>query len=222
MNHAALCARLMQRRLETGKAIISNGQIVSNYWNDDDDDQEESTKKKKCCRVAIIDIDYHCGNGTASIFYNDPDIFFCSIHCTPDVDYPWNAGYDDQVGAGKGEGATLHIPLSPGSTWEGSYKQALEKAMGAIVKFDASALVVSLGLDTHEGDSVAVNGGGFKLKGKDYFELGMCIGRHIAMAGKHIPCVFVQEGGYKMDTVGYAAADVVGGFAIGASGGHHL
>mmetsp|Transcript_14774 Transcript_14774/g.26830 ORF Transcript_14774/g.26830 Transcript_14774/m.26830 type:complete len:420 (-) Transcript_14774:460-1719(-) len=209
LNNAALCARLLQRCLETGTKIISNGKIVRNYWIDEEQGQ------KKSCRVAIIDIDYHCGNGTASIFYQDPNVFFTSIHCDPNVDYPWNAGHEDQVGSGEGEGTTFHIPLSPGATWEGQYKSALEKAMSAIVDFDAAALVVSLGLDTYEGDSVAVNGGGFQLKGSDYYAMGLCMGKY--MAGKHIPCVFVQEGGYKMDAVGDAAADVVCGFALGAA-----
>ena len=62
-------------------------------------------------------------------------------------------------------------------------------------------------------DSVAVNRAGFKLNGYDYYEMGLLMGR--CMKGKNIPVVFVQEGGYKMDTVGMAAANVVGGFAAG-------
>ncbi|KAL7535909.1 hypothetical protein ACHAXR_006802 [Thalassiosira sp. AJA248-18] len=194
LNNAALCAKLMQQRLDGSNT------------------KRDPTQN---CRVAIIDIDYHCGNGTASIFYQDPGVFFTSIHCDPDIEYPWNAGYEDQIGAGEGEGTTLHIPLVPGTTWEGSYKPALEKAMRAIVEFGAAALVISLGLDTHEGDSVAVNRGGFKLKGSDYYEMGLCMGKYVVGKNK-IPVVVVQEGGYKMDTIGGAAADVLGGFAIGA------
>ena len=88
--------------------------------------------------------------------------------------------------------------------------------MEAIIKFEPQALVVSLGLDTHEGDAVAVNRGGFQLSGRDYYEMGMYIGK--CMIGKNVPCVFVQEGGYKMDVVGDAAADVVGGYAIAVGG----
>ena len=89
--------------------------------------------------------------------------------------------------------------------------------MSAIVQFDPRALVVSLGLDTYDGDNVAVNRGGFKLHGTDYYEMGMFMGKH--MKGRNVPCVFVQEGGYKMDVVGDAAADVVGGYAIGVGDG---
>jgi len=211
LNNAALCARLFQRYLRTGKKIISNGKI--NQEKDSDDKEKATTNN---CRVAILDIDYHCGNGTASIFYEDPTVFFTSIHCDPNIEYPWNAGHADQVGAGKGIGTTLHIPLAPGATWEMQYKAALEKAMSAIVEFDPAAFVVSLGLDTYEGDAVAVNRGGFKLKGGDYYAMGSCMREY--MADMNIPCVFVQEGGYKMDTVGDAAADLVRGFAgVGCS-----
>ncbi|KAL3792882.1 hypothetical protein HJC23_004807 [Cyclotella cryptica] len=219
LNNAALCARLMQWQLETGKCIVGeDGGIVSNYWGrDNDSSSNSSNKKKKKCRVAIIDVDYHCGNGTASIFYSDPSVFFTSIHCDPAIEYPFNQGYADQTGSEEGEGTTLHIPLAPGATWDGAYKEALEKAMKAIVEFDVAGLVVSLGLDTYEGDSVAVNRAGFKLSGNDYYEMGLLMGK--CMMGKNIPTVFVQEGGYKMDVVGVAAAKVVGGYATGAAGG---
>jgi acetoin utilization deacetylase AcuC-like enzyme len=186
LNNAALGARLMQKRL--------------------DDDMSNS-------RVAIIDIDYHCGNGTASIFYRDPNVFFTSIHCDPEIEYPFNAGYEDQIGEGAGKGTTLHIPLAAGATWCENYKPALEKAMNAIMEFNVGGLVVSMGLDTYKGDSVSVSKGGFKLSGDDYYKLGEFMGSY--MKEKFIPTVFVQEGGYKMDVVGEAAADVLGGFSEG-------
>jgi acetoin utilization deacetylase AcuC-like enzyme len=71
-----------------------------------------------------------------------------------------------------------------------------------------------MGLDTYDGDAVAVSQGGFKLSGNDYYEIGKFMGSYVK--DKFIPTVFVQEGGYKMDVVGEAAADVVGGFSAGA------
>ncbi|KAL7428390.1 hypothetical protein ACHAXH_002492 [Discostella pseudostelligera] len=232
LNNAALCARLMQHRIDTGKSInignINGGETIRQYWesttgNLDNMDLQQQPQQTSSCRVAILDVDYHVGNGTASIFYHDPNVFVISIHCDPEIDYPWNSGFADQIGAGAGVGKTLHIPLQQGASWEGegkeggAYKVALDKAMSAIVQFDPHALVVSLGLDTYDGDNVAVNRGGFKLKGTDYYQMGKFMGKF--MKGRNVPCVFVQEGGYKMDVVGDAAADVVGGFAVGVEDG---
>jgi len=97
-------------------------------------------------RVAILDVDYHCGNGTASIFYHDPSVFVASLHCDPDFDYPFNSGFANQTGDGAGLGTTLHIPLAPGTSWENKYKMELDRAMNAILDFGAQACVVSLGL----------------------------------------------------------------------------
>jgi acetoin utilization deacetylase AcuC-like enzyme len=152
----------------------------------------------------------HCGNGTASIFYEDPTVLMISIHCHPDYDYPFHSGFDDEVGAGKGEGTTLHLPLIPGATWKEQYSVALERAMQRIQTFGAEALVISLGLDTHEGDPCAIRRAGFKLRGSDYVELGRTIGKHC----HQLPTLVIQEGGYKMDKVPQAAADVIFGFAF--------
>ncbi len=102
------------------------------------------SKKKFSC--IFVKKDYHCGNGTASIFYQDPSVLVVSIHCDPEWEYPFHSGYADQRGKSKGLGTTLHIPLPPRTTWEVSYKSALEKAMEAIQSHDSQALVVSLGL----------------------------------------------------------------------------
>jgi len=157
----------------------------------------------------LFHVDYHCGNGTASIFYKDPSVLVVSIHCDPDWDYPFHSGFADETGAEEGVGATLHLPLPPGTTWNDGYKQALAMAVDHIVEdFGAEALVVSLGLDTHEGDPCTIRRAGFKLSGDDYWSMGQLIGTNLGP----VPTVFVQEGGYRMDKVGKAAADVVVGF----------
>jgi len=79
--------------------------------------------------------------------------------------------------------------------------------MDSILDFDASAVVISLGLDTYDGDKIALRKAGFHLSGQDYFKMGQCIGEKARM-----PVVFIQEGGYKMDVVGQAVADVLSGF----------
>ena len=99
--------------------------------------------------------------------------------------------------------------MAPQTSWSNGYKQSLERALDHIAEFGTKALVVSLGLDTYEADEVKTPGAGFCLSGKDYHEMGKTIGRKIIHT---TPTVFIQEGGYRMDVVGDAAADVVLGF----------
>lgn len=159
-------------------------------------------------RVAILDLDYHAGNGTAAIFDEDPSVLVISIHCHPDHDYPFHVGFADETGTGAGEGTTLHLPLMPGTTWENAYRDALEQALRAITDFDTQALVVSLGLDTLLKDPCAIRRAGFSLAGDDYVSMG----EMIATLAPRVPTIFIQEGGYRMDKVGDAAADVVTSF----------
>lgn len=167
--------------------------------------------KLNSAKVAILDVDYHCGNGTASIFYQDPSVLVVSIHCDPDFDYPFHSGFADETGAEEGVGATVHLPLPPGTTWSGGYRDALLLALDGIVEdFGAQAVVVSLGLDTHKDDPCTIRRAGFHLSGEDYWNMGQLIGTKL---GSKVPTVFVQEGGYRMDKVGKAAADVVVGFS---------
>ncbi|CAJ1965702.1 unnamed protein product [Cylindrotheca closterium] len=155
-------------------------------------------------KVAVLDVDYHCGNGTASIFYQDPSVLVVSIHCHPDWDYPFHSGFSEETGDAEGEGATLHLPLMPGTNWE-TYGDALQSALTKIQDFGAEALVVSLGLDTYLGDPCAVRRAGFRLEGDDYTSIGMAIG------SSNLPTMVVQEGGYKMDSVPQAATDFLFG-----------
>lgn len=159
--------------------------------------------QKKYGKSAVLDIDYHCGNGTAAIFYDNPDILVVSIHCHPDHDYPFHSGFEDENETAE---ATYHLPLLPGTTWDNAYKEALEKAMARIEQFGAKALVVSMGLDTLDSDPVTLQRAGFHLKGSDYVEMGKLIGSKL---DQNVPCMFVQEGGYEMEKLGMAAADVV-------------
>ena len=101
----------------------------------------------------------------------------------------------------------MHMPLPPKTSWD-KYEEALTVAMDAITTgFGAQGLIVSLGLDTYEGDEVATKRAGFQLSKDDYKKMGALIG-----SKTDVPCVFIQEGGYKMDVVGDAAADVVASF----------
>lgn len=152
-------------------------------------------------RVALLDVDYHHGNGTQDIFWERDDVLFVSIHGTPETEYPYFLGYADERGAGAGAGCTLNLPLSRGTGWDG-YAAALDTALQAIADFGADALVVSLGVDTYEGDPISA----FKL-GQERFPQ---IGARLAALG--LPSVLVQEGGYAVKEIGTNVAGVLGAF----------
>jgi acetoin utilization deacetylase AcuC-like enzyme len=152
-------------------------------------------------RVAVLDIDYHHGNGTQAIFYDRPDVFFASVHGDPHTEYPYYLGYADETGAGAGLGANLNLPL-PRGTGFGRWREALAQALHGIAEFGAQALVVSLGVDTFEGDPIS----GFGLQSPDYLR----VGEDLAAAG--LLTVFVFEGGYAVAEVGVNAVNVLDGF----------
>ncbi|WBY03675.1 histone deacetylase family protein [Ramlibacter tataouinensis] len=152
-------------------------------------------------KVAILDVDYHHGNGTQAIFYERADVFFASVHGDPHTEYPYFLGYADERGAAAGEGCNLNLPLPRGTGFD-RWREALATALQAIAAHGAQALVVSLGLDTFEGDPIA----GFRLRSADYLRVGE------ALAAAGLPTLFVFEGGYAVAEVGVNAANVLEGF----------
>ena len=152
-------------------------------------------------RVAVLDIDYHHGNGTQAIFYHRADVFFSSVHGDPQTEYPFFLGYADEKGSGAGLGCNQNLPLPRGTDFE-TWRSALGAALQGIADFKAEALVVSLGLDTFEGDPIS----GFRLKSDDYLR----VGEDLADAG--LPTVFVFEGGYAVAEVGVNAVNVLEGY----------
>jgi acetoin utilization deacetylase AcuC-like enzyme len=153
-------------------------------------------------RVAVLDVDYHHGNGTQAIFYERADVFFASIHGDPRTEYPFFLGHADECGQGAGLGFNLNLPLPRGSDYA-RWSEALELALEAIAEYGAQALVVSLGVDTFAGDPIS----GFALQSQDYLRMG----ERIAHAG--LPTVLVFEGGYAVDAVGVNVANVLQAFA---------
>jgi len=145
-------------------------------------------------RVAVLDVDFHHGNGTQDIFYNRADVFTVSIHGDPRFAYPHFAGFADETGEGEGLGYNLNLPLPQSITPE-RYHQTLKKSLAAIRKFKPQYLVIALGLDTANADPT----GTWTLKAADFRENGRLIGA----AG--FPTLIVQEGGYRTRTLGVNA-----------------
>ncbi len=158
-------------------------------------------KTNGCKRVAILDVDYHHGNGTQSIFYDRADVLFASIHGDPKTEYPFYLGHADEIGIGAGVGFNLNLPLPAGTT-TADWFAALEQACHRIKTFRADALVVSLGLDTFAQDPISK----FSLQSADFVALGACLKR------LDLPSLFVLEGGYAAAELGINAANVLQGF----------
>jgi acetoin utilization deacetylase AcuC-like enzyme len=142
-------------------------------------------------RVAILDVDYHHGNGTQQIFWRRGDVRYVSIHAHPDRAYPYFLGRDDETGEGDGAGENLNIPLRAGAT-DDEYLVALDRALEAIASAPGGVIVVSLGFDTYGLDPI----GDFALTTAVYHE----IGTRVAGVGRRL--VILQEGGYHRPSLG--------------------
>ena len=155
-------------------------------------------------RVAILDIDYHHGNGQQDIFYRRSDVMTVSIHGHPRFAYPFFTGFEDERGEGDGEGFNLNIPL-PEARDGAQYRKSLALALRRIEEFRPKFLVVALGLDTAKGDPT----GTWLLTAKDFQTNGQMIGELA------LPVLVVQEGGYQTKTIGINARYFFTGLAAG-------
>ncbi len=142
-------------------------------------------------KVAIVDVDFHHGNGTQQIFYRRDDVFYASLHGDPDRAYPYVSGRADEQGAGRGRGATLNVPL-PERASDEAVLTAVDRLVEAVDRFGAEVVVVSLGVDTFERDPIsdlAVTTEGFARQAMAIRALGR-------------PVVVLQEGGYDVASLG--------------------
>ncbi|MBN2213105.1 MAG: histone deacetylase family protein [Bacteroidales bacterium] len=152
-------------------------------------------------RIAILDIDYHHGNGQQQIFYRRNDVLTISIHGHPSFAYPYFSGFADERGEGEGLNFNLNYPLKENITGD-DYRQVLISALKAIKKYHPVYLIVCLGLDTAKGDPT----GTWKLSAGDFRKNGEIIGE--------MPCqtLFIQEGGYRNRSLGINARNFFEGF----------
>ncbi|MBN1413374.1 MAG: histone deacetylase family protein [Spirochaetales bacterium] len=142
-------------------------------------------------KVAILDLDYHHGNGSQDIFYQSDAVFFVSIHADPAFAYPYYSGYTDETGAGKGIGCNKNFPL-PLDTDGNAYRQTVEHACDLVLGFKPDFIIISLGCDTHRDDPE----GGMDLTESDFLGIGQLL------SGLDIPMLVVQEGGYNVEKTG--------------------
>ena len=152
--------------------------------------------------VALLDIDAHHGNGAQSIFWRDGGVLTGSVHVDPGAGwFPHFLGFEEEVGESEGENANLNLPLAPGSG-DHAWIEAIERLTSWALDGGARALVVALGVDAAGGDPeapLAVSPGGFAAAGRMLAELD-------------VPTVFVQEGGYDLDSIGSLVVQTLSGF----------
>jgi acetoin utilization deacetylase AcuC-like enzyme len=176
-----------------GYCFINNAAVAAQWFRDQGAE-----------RIAILDVDYHHGNGTQEIFYARKDVLVLNLHGDPMTEYPFFLGHADEHGEGEGEGFNVNYPMPFGTAWN-EWSASLEDACARLAAYRPDIVVVSLGVDTFEKDPISQ----FKLKTEDYPK----IGKRIAKLG--LPTLFVMEGGYAVEEIGVNAVGVLTGFEEG-------
>lgn len=175
--HHALKNRAM------GFCLFNNVAIVARYIQ----------KKHKLARVLIVDWDVHHGNGTQAAFYEDPTVFYFSVHLSPF--YP-GTGHADEKGEGKGLGFTLNVPLRAGCG-DADYRKAFEeKLKPAAAVFNPDFVLISAGFDAAEGDLL----GRMNITPEGYAELTRIV-KGIAEQYSKDRLVSTLEGGYNLEAL---------------------
>ncbi len=153
-------------------------------------------------KIAVLDVDYHHGNGTQSIFYERNDVLTISLHADPSLEYPYFLGYADEPGSGAGHGFNVNYPLPFGTDWK-QYEGALADAILQVQRFEPDGLVVALGLDTFAGDPTTH----FNIETEDYLRMGK------AIASLGLQTLVVLEGGYSVEHIGTNTVKFLSGFS---------
>jgi len=173
-----------------GYCFLNNAAIAAQWLRD-----------AGAARAAVLDVDYHHGNGTQAIFDARADVFFASVHADPRQEFPYFLGYADETGRGAGEGYTANFPL-PWATPYDRWAEALDAACARVAAFRPDVLVVSLGVDTFKDDPISR----FALDTADFPKIGARLRR------LDLPTLFVMEGGYAVREIGVNAVGVLSGF----------
>jgi acetoin utilization deacetylase AcuC-like enzyme len=170
-----------ERKSFGGFCYFNSAAIAANYLS-------------KYGKVALLDIDYHHGNGQQDIFYKRNDVLTISIHGHPSFAYPYFSGFADERGEADGYGFNVNYPL-PEQVNGPVYRTHLLKAVRKIKGFKPAFIVLALGLDVAKGDPT----GTWQLKSGDLEENGRLLGE------LRLPMLVVQEGGYRTRSLGVNA-----------------
>jgi acetoin utilization deacetylase AcuC-like enzyme len=152
-------------------------------------------------RVLIVDWDVHHGNGTQEAFYEEPDVFYLSLHQSPH--FP-GTGLATETGSGPGSGATLNVPLPRGTPRE-EYRLRFHEALTEVrTRFQPDFVFVSSGFDVLKGDPL----GGQEVEPEDLFDFTEAV---MGLAEEHAEgrLVVTLEGGYVPERVGEGTVAVL-------------
>ncbi len=153
-------------------------------------------------KVALLDIDYHAGNGSQDIFYERADVLSISIHADPAFEYPYFAGYAEERGEGAGLGYHHNFPL-PAGTEDAAYLDSLDDALNLIREYQPANLVISAGMDIYADDPL----GKIRVTREGIREIGRRI------AAMNVPTALIMEGGYNNEALGENVAAFLDEFA---------
>ena len=168
-----------------GFCLFNNVAIAARY---------AQSKYKEIERVAIVDWDVHHGNGTQGIFFDDPSVFFFSMH-----QYPWypGTGSRGETGFGRGKGFTLNVPVKA-QTLAKSQKRMFENAIIDIShNFRPDLIIISAGFDAHISDPL----GQLMLEDQDFMHITKIVKQwaNEVCSDRIVSCL---EGGYNLETLG--------------------
>ncbi len=152
-------------------------------------------------RTAILDVDYHHGNGTQAIYWDDPRVLYASLHIHPDFDFPYYSGYAYETGGVSAPGSTYNLPLMPG-TDTSSYLLSLDALLFTVRAFQPASLIVSLGYNAYHGDPASA----FRVELGVYTAMGSRIG------ALGLPTLLVQEGGFAVEMLPKLAESFLEGY----------
>ncbi len=196
------CVRPPGHHAETAQALgfcfLNNVAIAARYWKD--------VYGKE--RILIIDWDAHHGNGIQEVFEHDPDVFYISIHEHPTFSFP-GTGYSNETGTGAGEGATLNIPLPPGSGDEAILNALKGRAGEAVKKFRPEAIIVAAGFDAHVMDDMS--GLAYTTKLYGYLGTFMAFWAERYCKGKVLS---ILEGGYHLEALPASVEAYLAGLSV--------
>ena len=163
----------------------------------------EEALKGGAARVAVLDVDYHHGNGTQDIFFDRDEVLTVSLHADPSTDYPFYWGHADEIGTGQGAGRNINLPMPRGTTWS-DYALVLERALEQVQTFKPDLLIVPFGADTYAHDPISF----FGIETSEYTNMSEMI------AALNLPTLICMEGGYAVEALGANVAAFLKGFEL--------